>query len=151
MSGYEVQSKTFDALKALYDGQLTTLRSLSDRSFSTTLQAVALDLAVVAGLVASKVRLSHQGEAIAVTLLVIFHGLIAFYLVSKARAHHREKERLVAVQLCLAELADVESKFRATPAPSFTRSFLGGSGIFVAAVLLAGACAVAAVRVGLQA
>ena len=133
------------ALKALYDGQLARLKTLSERSFSTTLQALTLNLAVVAGLVGGKVLLSTGGQIIGSLLLVIFNSVIAWYLWSKACNHHSEKVKMHEVQGALATLAAVTPSDK----PSFWGSFIGGSGTFILAVMMAAACSVVSLWVSL--
>lgn len=137
-----------DALKALFEGELGTLKALSERSFSTTLQALTLNLAVVAGLVAGKVTLSTDGKLIGSILLFVFNFLVGSYLLSKSRAHHREKLRLKQIQASLADVAGINLS-DPSDKPSFWRSFFGGSGIFILAVTIAAACSIFAMWVSL--
>ncbi|MGZ5009013.1 MAG: hypothetical protein ACXWFI_14510 [Methylobacter sp.] len=141
-------SNQFDALKALYDGQIGTLKTLSERSFTVTLQALTLNLAVVAALIGSKVLLSQDGKLIGTILLLIFNVLVVAYLASKSCAHDREKHKLVHVQNSIAKIAAVDIHFTNNH-PSFVRSFFGGSGIFISCVVLSSACAVSAFWVSL--
>jgi hypothetical protein len=132
---------SFEALKSLYDGQLGTLKVLSERSFATTLQALTLNVLVVAGLVGGKTELSVAGRLIASAVLVLFNVAITAYLVSKSRAHHREKKKLAALEGKLAELAHWPYGKATQSEPSYWKSFFGGSFLMVLAVLLGCTCA----------
>lgn len=138
-----------DALKAILEAQLDSLRTLSERSFTTTLQAITLNVAIVAGLIASEVQLSTSGKWVATSLIFVFTTLVVCYLLSKYRAHHRERVKFNVVQAAITRIAGVDLPGSAVR--SFWRSFLGGSGLFAASVLLAGICAVVAVWIQLLA
>ena len=148
----EQETTLIEPLKILHDGGLMTLRFLSERSFTATLQALTLNVAVVAGLIGGKVELSSFGQTVGSALLISFNGFVIGYLAAKARAHHNEKEKFVVVQTKLRKL--VEEDFGGNDAknkPSFWRSFFGGSGLFIASVMLAGTISVAAMWVPLLA
>ena len=145
------EPRTLDALMALYGAQREILKTLSERSFSTALQTLTLNVAVVAGLIGSKVNLSANGKWVATWMLLIFHILVVSYLISKSRAHHREKRKLDAVQQAIAATGGVEAHFSSKNGPSYVRSFFGGSGIFTSAVALACACSIWAVHTRLLA
>ncbi len=130
----------FDALRSLYEGQLGTLRALSERSFATTLQTLTL---VVAGLVGGKINLALSGKVIGSGVLLAFNASVVIYLISKSRAHHREKTKLGGIESRLVQLAGWPHGHAASEGPSFWRSFLGGSGLMVLSVVLAGTCACA--------
>ncbi|MBN8487882.1 MAG: hypothetical protein J0M20_09205 [Burkholderiales bacterium] len=138
--------RPLDALKALYEAQLGTLKALSERSFSTTLQALTLNVGVVAGLIGSKANLSSDGKNVATWLLLVFHFLVVSYLISKSRSHHREKVKLEHVQMAIAEMAGMRTHFGTATGPSYVRSFFGGTGLFASTVVVAGACSIYAVH-----
>jgi len=137
------KADSIDALKALYDGQQAALKLLFERSFSATLQALGLNIAVVAALIGGRVCLSLYGKQIGTALLLIFNVLIILYLASKSRAHHRRKQELLVVEGRLAKIAGVDKELAKEEA-KFFRSFAGGSGIFILAVTLGCGCAVGA-------
>lgn len=141
------ETRNIEPLKVLYDGGLATLRSLSERSFTTTLQVLTLDVAVVAGLIGSKAELSFIGKSIGCVLLVLFNGFVIGYLASKARSHHREKQQFITVQSALHRLSGLNNNGNEENNVSFWRSFFGGSGLFIASVALACVVAVAALWV----
>jgi hypothetical protein len=145
MADQEVRQ--IEPLKVLYDGGLATLRSLSERSFTTTLQAITLDVAVVAGLIGSKAELSLIGKSISCVLLLLFNAFIIGYLISKARAHHREKKQFITVQSAIRQLSELNCNGNEENEVSFWRSFFGGSGLFIVSVTLAGAVAASALWV----
>ena len=148
----EQETTLIEPLKVLYDGGLVTLRFLSERSFTATLQALTLNIAVVAGLIGGKVELSSFGQTVGSALLISFNGFVIGYLAAKARAHYREKEKFVVVQTKLQKLVDVNfGRDDAKNTPSFWRSFFGGSGLFIASLMLAGTISVAAMWVPLLA
>lgn len=138
-------SQKQDALKSLYEGQLGAIKTLSERSFSTTMQALTLNVVVVAGLMAGKVKLSIDGKIIGTFLIVIFNMFVALYLVSKSRAHHREKVKFVEVQNSLAEICDLSTVFIEHNNISFWKSFLGGTGIFIFCVVVTCLCSISAI------
>lgn len=132
-----------EVLKTLYEGELTSLRALSDRSFTTTLQALTVDGGVLIGMIGTRVVLSFTGKCIGSILLGLFHLFVVSYLVAKARAHHREKKSFVGVQAELLRLSGIVQGPVEPVKPSFCRSFCGGSGLFIAAVIIAGLLSVA--------
>lgn len=138
-----------EAIKALYEGQLGTLKILSERSFSTTLQAFTLNIAVVAGLVGGKVMLTTEGKVIGTLLLLVFNSLAVAYLVSKSRAHHRERLKLNKIQSSLWTIGSLEEIEQNNDQSPFWKSFFGGSGIFIFSVVLAGACSIFAMWMSL--
>lgn len=146
MTNEHSQTASFEALKVLYEARLATLRTLSERSFSTTLQALTFNVAIVAGLIGSKASLSADGKAISTWLVVVFHALIVSYLISKARAHHRERVKLGRLEHAIASVAGMRPEFIKDQQPSFFRAYFGGSGIFTLAVILAGLCSVLAIH-----
>lgn len=139
----------FDALKTLYDGQLGTMKSLSERAFSTTMQALALNVTVVAGLMAGKVTLSTDGKVIGTLLVFVFNFLVVSYLVSKFCAHHREKKIFIEIQNSLTEISDISPEYKKSIYPPVWISFFGGTGIFILSVVLAGSCSIFAMWVSL--
>lgn len=140
------QSQTLDALKVLYDGQHDALKLLSERSFSTTLQTLTLDVGVVAGLIGSNAALSSAGQFIAIILLTVFHAVVIGYLLAKSRAHFRARMRLNQIQYSIAIQAGVDTLFHSDKNDSYLRSFIGGTGLFVVAVVLSGMCSIVAVQ-----
>lgn len=132
-----------EALKVLYEGHMSALRTLSERSFSSTLQTITFNVVVVAGLVGSKVSLSTAGQVIATFLVLVFNALVVGYLLSKSFTHHREKARLVEIERELIRECGLTLQSERAE-PSFKKSFIGGSGLFITSVTLACALSVAA-------
>ena len=139
----------FDALKALYEGQLGTIKTLSERAFSTTLQALALNVAVVAGLMGGKIKLSLYGKVIGSLLIFVFDFLVVAYLASKFWAHHREKKKFSIIQNCITEICAISDDYKNCVDPPLLMSFFGGTGIFIMSVILAGVCSITAMWVPL--
>jgi len=137
----------FDVVKTLYEGQLSTIKTISERSFSATLQTVSLNVAIVAGLVGSKVILSPSGRKIGSILVIVFNGLVTLYLISKSRAHHREKKKLIEIQNILADLGEIDViKQKKLTILHFWKSFFGGTFIFISSIIIATYCSISALR-----
>ena len=77
-----------DVLKAFLDQKTSILNNLSERSFTTALQAITLNVIVVAAMASGKVELSLSGQRLGSVVLVAFNMSIAWYLYWKAKSHH---------------------------------------------------------------
>jgi hypothetical protein len=131
-------SDQLEALKTLYEGHQGAVKTLGERSFTTTLQAIGFDVAVVAGIVVGKIDLSWLYRLVATVFVAAFTFLVASYLYAKAKAHDGERQRLRDIESPLSTMAAI-----APPATaSWRASFWGGNGIFILLVALAGAAAI---------
>lgn len=122
------------ALRALYDAYGASLRQLSDRSFTTTLQALTLNGAVLAALIASKLELLPMARLLGSVSVLGFSLLVCVYLISKGRAYLRLRATFALVETAMHRQADADLPVSSTRVQP-VRRFLGGSRLFCFAVL----------------
>lgn len=134
-----------EALKTLHDGHLQKLHALSDRPFHVMLQAVTLNVAVVAGLIAGAVNLVLQGKVLGTVLLAAFNILVLAYIQRQGSLYEEEKEQYRNIEASL--LGKCPSL---TSLPSISKNknscseCLTGTKSFYMAVMIAAICSILA-------
>jgi hypothetical protein len=125
-----------EALKTLYDGHQAAIKSRSERSFTTTLQTIALDAGIVAAIIAASREqpLSSSAKGVAIVFVAVLTIVVTTYLSSKAVSHHRQRMRIHEIETLIADFARVSRPLK----PSLCWSFCLGSLLFVALILFAG-------------
>ncbi|MBI4614700.1 MAG: hypothetical protein HY720_13905 [Planctomycetes bacterium] len=122
-----------EALKALYGEYMLSLRSLSERQFTVTFQGTALNLAMVAGVIAKRIDLTPWGKVWAVSLLGIFNFAILVYIFKNWWIYGTTKAGVWKIEKELATLAGVPNLVE--KAPSRWRT-VWGSGLFAFCIFL---------------
>lgn len=131
-----------DVLKAFLDQKTAVLNNLSERSFTTSLQAITLNVIVVAAMASGKADLSMAGKWLGSIVLVAFNASIAWYLFWKAKSHHATRSQLWSIEQSMAHAARLTQDFQGGRPTTFWQAFRKGSGVMIFGVLVAGACAV---------
>jgi hypothetical protein len=127
-----------DVLKAFLDQKTSILNNLSERSFTTALQAITLNVIVVAAMASGKVELSLSGQRLGSVVLVAFNMSIAWYLYWKAKSHHAARSQLWSIEQAMAHAARLTQDFHVGRPGTFWPTFFKGSGVMIFAVLVAG-------------
>lgn len=130
-----------DVLKAFLDQKTSILNNLSERSFTTALPAITLNVIVVAAMASGKVELSLSGQRLGSVVLVAFNMSIAWYLYWKAKSHHAARSQLWSIEQAMAHAARLTQDFHVGRPGTFWPTFFKGSGVMIFAVLVAGICA----------
>lgn len=134
-----------EALKTLHDGHLQNLHALSERPFHSIFKAVALNVAVVAGLVAGAVTLSLLGKALGTAVLVMFNTLVIAHICRQGCLYREEKERYQKILSCLRGKCPSLAPQASTPRSKCRCiAFLTGTKLFVATIAIAAFCSIVA-------
>ena len=134
-----------EALKTLHDGYLKNLHALSERPFHAVFQAVTLNVAVVAGLVAGAVTLSLLGKALGTVVLVMFNILVIAHICRQGCLYREEKERYQNMISCLRGKCPSLAPQASTQSSKCRYiTFLTGTKLFVATIAIAAFCSIVA-------
>lgn len=136
-----------EVIKVLYESRADNLKFLAERSFTTTIQAVTLNLVIVAALIASEGRIEIPTDAkpVATAMLAVFNLLVIFYLVAKGLRYRRFKAQLKVIESAMiAQCSSLREKreLHSKDKPYWKRMIWDGTALFCAAVLAASACSV---------
>ena len=128
-------------LKEIHSDLSSQLRFTAERSFTTALQTVTLNLVVLGGLIIKNMALLPQAKWLGSIMLVSFNITIIIYLHAKGRGYYRVKKELLVIRTALMRECHSIQPDAIRTEPS-KLAFFTGTGIFMLAVAIACVCAV---------
>lgn len=130
-----------DILKAIYTELSAQLKFTSERSFTSTIQTITLNLVVLGGLIVNKIALSYQAKLLGSIMLVAFNASILSYIFSKGTGYAKVKKELLAVRSSLANRCS-SLNVNIIQATLSKTAFFKGTGMMFLAVAISCICTI---------
>lgn len=125
-----------EATRILYEGQISSIGKLFDRSFNTTIQALTLNILISWALINWYTSFPSEMRIPGALLITLFNTIVIWYLIAKAKSHHKHRNNLAYLEEQLGIIAEIDIVF--SYKHSFLTSFMRGSLIFIMLVSLSG-------------